>query len=85
ILATWLIITITLSTVTLKYQCAMIELVAAFFIGLGLAASVGFRIFLPLLALSIASYFDIIPVNESFEWIGTVPAMVTLPWELLQY
>ncbi|MEM8965610.1 MAG: DUF4126 domain-containing protein [Bacteroidota bacterium] len=56
----------------------MIELVTAFFIGLGLAASVGFRIFLPLLALSIASYFDIIPVTESFEWIGTIPAMIAL-------
>jgi len=56
----------------------MTEYVAPFFIGLGLATSVGFRIFLPLLALSIASYFDIIPVDNSFAWIGTFPAMITL-------
>ncbi|MEM9675311.1 MAG: DUF4126 domain-containing protein [Bacteroidota bacterium] len=56
----------------------MTEYVAPFFIGLGLAASVGFRIFLPLLVLSVASYLAIIPVNESFHWIGTVPAMIAL-------
>ncbi|MGB3587486.1 MAG: DUF4126 domain-containing protein [Tunicatimonas sp.] len=56
----------------------MTEYVAPFFIGLGLAASVGFRIFLPLLALSAASYFDIIPVDNSFAWISTFPAMIAL-------
>jgi hypothetical protein len=56
----------------------MTEYVAPFFIGLGLAASVGFRIFLPLLVLSLASHFDIIPVNESFAWVGTFPAMIAL-------
>lgn len=56
----------------------MTDYVAPFFIGLGLAASVGFRVFLPLLALSIGSYFDIIPVNESFAWVGTFPAMIAL-------
>lgn len=56
----------------------MPELIASFFIGLGLAASVGFRVFLPLLALSVASYYDIVPVSESWEWIGTLPAMVAL-------
>lgn len=54
----------------------MTELVASFFIGLGLAASVGFRVFLPLLVLSVASYFDIVPLSESWGWIGTLPAMM---------
>lgn len=56
----------------------MPELIASFFIGLGLAASVGFRVFLPLLALSVASYYDVVPVSESWQWIGTLPAMVAL-------
>lgn len=47
-------------------------------LGIGLAASVGFRIFVPLFALSIASYYNVIPLNESWEWIGTIPALVTL-------
>ena len=54
----------------------MTELIASFFIGLGLAASVGFRVFLPLLVLSVASYFDIVPLSESWQWIGTLPAMM---------
>lgn len=45
-------------------------------IGLGLAASVGFRVFLPLLALSVAAHFNIIPLNESWSWAGSVPAMI---------
>ncbi|SDM34982.1 protein of unknown function [Catalinimonas alkaloidigena] len=52
------------------------ELIASFFIGLGLAASVGFRVFLPLLFLSVASYFGVVPLSESWQWVGTLPAMV---------
>ena len=47
-------------------------------LGIGLAASVGFRIFVPLFALSIASYYNVIPLNDNWEWIGTIPALVTL-------
>ena len=47
-------------------------------LGVGLAASVGFRVFVPLLALSIASYFNYIPLNESWEWIGSSTALITL-------
>lgn len=47
-------------------------------LGIGLAASVGFRIFVPLFALSIASYYDIIPLNENWEWISDMPALITL-------
>lgn len=54
----------------------MIEVVASIFLGLGLAASVGFRIFLPLLALSVAHHFDIVPLNESWTWVGSSTAMI---------
>ncbi|WP_068598906.1 DUF4126 domain-containing protein [Vaginella massiliensis] len=50
------------------------------FLGIGLAAASGFRIFLPLFVLSVAAYFgaDYVNLDESWRWIGSVPAMVTL-------
>lgn len=45
-------------------------------LGVGLAASVGFRVFLPLFALSLAAYFDIWQLNESWLWIGSTSALV---------
>jgi hypothetical protein len=47
------------------------------FLGIGLAASVGFRVFLPLFALSAASYFGMWELNEHWEWIGSIPALIT--------
>ncbi|MDI9309506.1 MAG: DUF4126 domain-containing protein [Limnohabitans sp.] len=55
-----------------------IQTVLSIFLGLGLAASSGFRVFLPLFAMSLASHFNIIPLNESWVWIGGLPAMITL-------
>lgn len=54
------------------------ETIFSVFLGIGLAASVGFRVFLPLFALSLANYFNIIPLNESWEWIGSITALITL-------
>lgn len=45
-------------------------------LGVGLAASVGFRVFLPLFALSIASYLDVWELNDSWQWIGGGTAVV---------
>ncbi|MBL4745759.1 MAG: DUF4126 domain-containing protein [Flavobacteriaceae bacterium] len=47
-------------------------------LGIGLAAAVGFRIFVPLFFLSIAAYFKLIPLNESWEWAGSFLAIVIL-------
>jgi hypothetical protein len=47
-------------------------------LGIGLAASVGFRVFLPLFALSLAAYFNVWELNESWQWIGSTAALVTL-------
>ncbi len=41
------------------------ETLISVFLGIGLAASVGFRIFLPLFALSLASYFNVLELNQS--------------------
>ena len=54
------------------------ETIISIFLGVGLAASVGFRVFVPLFALSLASYFNLIPLNENWQWIGSLTALVTL-------
>ena len=46
-------------------------------LGIGLSASVGFRVFLPLFALSLASYFGIWELNESWLWLGSLGAVIT--------
>ncbi len=55
-----------------------VETIISICLGVGLAASVGFRVFLPLFALSLAAYFDVWPLNESWEWIGSTTALITL-------
>lgn len=54
------------------------ETIFSIIIGIGLAASVGFRIFVPLFALSLASFYGIIPLNESWEWVGSSTAILML-------
>ena len=54
------------------------ETILSIFLGIGLAASVGFRVFLPLFALSLASYFNLWELNHSWQWIGSLAAVVAL-------
>lgn len=54
------------------------EMLVSIFLGIGLAASSGFRVFVPLFALSCASYFGMIPLNNSWAWVGSTPALVIL-------
>lgn len=54
------------------------EVLISIFLGIGLAAAVGFRVFLPLLILSLAGYCDVISLNESWQWIGSITAVITL-------
>lgn len=53
----------------------MEDLIIGLPIGIGLAAACGFRIFVPLLAMSIASMTGHLELAEGFMWIGT-PAAV---------
>jgi hypothetical protein len=46
------------------------------FIGIGLAAATGFRVFLPMFAVSLASYLHWIPMNEQFEWLAGLPTLI---------
>jgi Domain of unknown function (DUF4126) len=45
--------------------------------GVGLSAACGFRVFVPLLVMSIASLSGHLPLAHGFEWIGSYPALVS--------
>lgn len=46
-------------------------------IGVGLAAATGFRIFLPMFAVSLASYMGWIDMTDSFQWLSGLPTLIT--------
>lgn len=54
-----------------------LEILYSIFLGIGLAAAVGFRVFLPLLVLSLAGYLDYIPLNENWMWVGSLTSVIT--------
>lgn len=47
-------------------------------LGTGLAASTGFRVFLPMLIVSVAAYTGSLPLSEGFAWLATPAAMLML-------
>ncbi len=54
----------------------IMDLILSIFIGIGLAAAVGFRIFIPFLISSIAAYTGNLELSTYFTWIGTLPALI---------
>lgn len=44
--------------------------------GLGLAAACGFRVFVPLLLVSIAGRAEMLTLHEDFAWVASLPALV---------
>ena len=54
------------------------EIILSIFLGIGLATATGFRVFLPLLVLSLAGFYEVIPLNEGWQWIGSLTAIITL-------
>lgn len=54
------------------------DMVLSLFIGLGLAAACGFRVFVPLLIMSLASRAEVghLVLGSHFAWIGSTPALV---------
>jgi hypothetical protein len=53
------------------------ETILSFLLGIGLSAAVGFRIFVPMLVVSLASMAGWITLSPGFEWMGTpVAALV---------
>jgi hypothetical protein len=53
-----------------------VEIFLSICVGIGLSAACGFRVFVPLLCLSVAAKFGHIPLTPTFTWIGTTPAII---------
>lgn len=47
-------------------------------LGVGLAAAVGLRVFLPMLVVSVAAYFGHLPLSGGFAWLASAPALLML-------
>ncbi len=54
------------------------ETVLSICVGIGLSAACGFRVFVPLLVMSIASLSGHMTLAHGFQWIGTYPALISL-------
>jgi hypothetical protein len=52
------------------------DAIVAAIVGIGLAASCGFRVFVPLLVVSGASQAGYLPLADGFSWISTWPAFI---------
>ena len=57
---------------------SQLDVLVSIALGVGLAAAVGFRVFLPLLVVSIAGYSGYLPLSDSFSWLATLPALLML-------
>ena len=57
---------------------AALDLALAVAMGVGLAAAVGLRVFLPMLVLSIGAYAGHLPLSSGLAWLGTPAALVML-------
>lgn len=55
-----------------------LDIAVSIALGVGLAAAVGFRVFLPLLITSIAAHVGYIHLSDNFTWLGSLPAMLML-------
>jgi hypothetical protein len=52
-----------------------VDSLLAVMVGIGLAASCGFRVFVPMLVVSVAANTGYLTLAESFQWLGTPPAL----------
>lgn len=55
-----------------------LDLALSVALGIGLAAATGFRIFLPLLVMSLASNASYLPLSEGFAWLSSPGALAML-------
>ncbi len=54
------------------------ETILSVLTGIGVAAACGFRVFVPLLALGLAGRAGVLPLNDTFAVLGTLPALIAL-------
>ena len=55
--------------------------VLGIFLGIALAASAGFRVFIPLFLVSLATHFGIgseLEISSTWKWLGDTPTLITL-------
>ncbi len=52
------------------------KILISLLMGLGLSASSGFRVFVPLLVASIATKMGILQLGDGFQWMGSTPAII---------
>ena len=57
---------------------AGLDLATAIAMGIGLAAAVGFRVFLPMLVLGIAAYSGHLTLSSGLSWLGTPASLMML-------
>jgi hypothetical protein len=55
-----------------------VETILSVLTGIGVAAACGFRVFVPLLALGLAGHFHVVPLNDTFAVLGSMPALIAL-------
>ncbi len=53
-----------------------IETISAIALGIGLSASSGFRVFVPLLIAGLAAHFGFLPLGDNFVWMSSIPALL---------
>jgi hypothetical protein len=54
------------------------ETLLSILVGIGLSAACGFRVFVPLLVMSIASLSGHLTLSSGTQWVGTYPALLAL-------
>ena len=52
------------------------QAILSIFVGVALAAACGFRVFVPMLVMSVASHSGHFTLSSGFEWIGSLPALL---------
>jgi hypothetical protein len=55
-----------------------VDLAVSIALGIGLAAAVGFRVFLPMLVMSVAAYTGHLTLGNGFAWLATPAALLML-------
>lgn len=63
-------------TTTVSDYNLTLETILSIVIGVGLSAASGFRVFVPLLLMSLAAMYGHLPLKEDFQWIGSYPALM---------
>jgi len=54
------------------------HVVQSLLVAVGLSAATGFRVFLPALIAAVGARAGVLPLSESFQWLASAPAIVTL-------